>query len=72
MDALETANRFAALEANHTATVGAYIGRTIKNGGQTWTLDGVNYAGVLYWRKGKGKKLFVVGGYTVADLSKLF
>ena len=72
MDATQTANVFGQLASEQTINAQAYIGRTIKDDGQTYTLDSVNYAGVLYWRKGKSKKLFVVAGYTVKDLVRIF
>lgn len=72
MNAHETAQLFGQMTAANTLDARDYIGRTIKDNGQTWTLDSVNYAGVLYWRKGKAKKLFVISNYTVDDLARLF
>lgn len=72
MDAMQTANVFGKMASEQTANAQAYIGRTIKDDGQTYTLDSINYAGILYWRKGSGKKLFVIAGYAVNDLARLF
>jgi hypothetical protein len=72
MNAIDTAKIFGQMAEQKTANARDYIGRTIQDGGQTWTLDSANYAGVLYWRKGKSKKLYVVAGYKVSDLARIF
>jgi hypothetical protein len=68
----ETIKVFQQLTNEQTAITKPYFGRTIQDNGQTFTLDSVNSSGVLYWRKGKGKKLFTVAGYSVKNLTSLF
>ena len=73
MNAHDTANVFGQMAEKQSANAREYLGRTMREGFQTWTLDSINYAGVLYWRKGKNsKKLYVIGGYTTKDLSAIF
>ena len=73
MNTRDTANVFGQMAEKQTADAREYIGRTMREDAQTWTLDSINYAGVLYWRKGKNsKKLYVIGGYTTKDLPAIF